>query len=404
MINDKCSIMIVAGEASGDAHAAKLVDALRELAPEINFEFFGATGHFLREAEVETIVKADNFSVVGLLEIGRALPMFWRAFQTLKKEAVKRNPDAVILVDFPDFNLKLAKALKKSNLKIIYYVSPQLWAWRKHRVKIIRNSVDLLLTILPFEKDWYREQGISHVRYVGNPLAREVFAETTKEQFCAKYNLDSTKPIVALLSGSRHKELTRILPVMLETAALMAEINAEIQFLITLAKNRKTSEVENAVNEAKKKGLRLPETLVTIENETREALNAADAAAVTSGTATLETAIIGTPMAIVYKTSNINYKLLRPLIKVPHFGLINLIAQERVAKEFIQDEFTKETLSKELCRLLEPTTNEKMRERLREVVEILGKGGASKRAAQAILENIKSEEKRGLQSAFSRKL
>lgn len=389
MINDKCSIMIVAGEASGDAHAAKLVKALRKAAPEIDFEFFGATGHFLREAEVETTVNADNLSIVGLLEIGRALPMFWKAFQTLKKEAVKRKPEAVILVDFPDFNLKLAKTLKKQKLKVIYYISPQLWAWRKHRAKIIRNSVDLLLTILPFEKDWYGEKGITHVRYVGNPLAREVFAETTKEEFCAKYNLDPAKPIVALLSGSRHKELARILPVMLETAAIMTKKNAEIQFLITLAKNRKVSEVEIAVDEAKKKKLNLPETLITIENETRDAVNASDVAAVTSGTATLETAIIGAPMAIVYKTSALNYKLFRPLINVPHFGLINLIARERLAKEFIQNEFTGETLAEELFHLLEPETNKKMRDRLREVVETLGRGGASKRAAQAILEVIK---------------
>lgn len=390
MVNDRRSIMIVVGEASGDAHAAKLVRALRDAAPEIDFEFFGATGHLLREAEVETLVNADNLSVVGLLEIGRALPMFWKAFQKLKNEAVKRKPDAVILVDFPDFNLKLAKSLKKQNLKIIYYVSPQLWAWRAHRAKTIKNSVDLLLTILPFEKDWYRRRGISHVEYVGNPLAREVFAKAAKEEFCAKHNLDPTKPIVALLSGSRRKEIARILPVMLDTAALMSEKVAEIQFVIALAKNRKISEVENALNQAKQKNLRLPETLVTVEDETREALNAAAAAAVTSGTATLETAIIGTPMAIVYKTSNINYKILRPLIKVRHFGLINLIAKERLAKEFIQDEFTKETLAAELFRLLEPETNKKMREKLKTVVETLGHGGASKRAAEAIMKNLEN--------------
>ena len=386
--------MIVAGEASGDAHAARLVVRLRELATgETDFEFFGATGQSLREAGVETIVNADDFSIVGLPEIAKALPMFWRAFQTLKKTAVQRKPDAVILVDFPDFNLKLARALKKSGLKVIYYISPQLWAWRKHRARTIRKYVDLVLTILPFEKDWYREQGITHVEYVGNPLAREVQSTLSKEEFCAKHNLDPSQPIVALLAGSRHKEVARILPRMLETASLLAQKNPEIQFVNALAATRNLAEVETAINEAKRKGARLPENFITVRNETREALNAADAAAVTSGTATLETAIIGAPMAIVYKTSSLNYKMLRPLINVPHFGLINLIARERLAAEFIQNEFTPEALATELFRLLDAETNRKMRARLKEVVETLGHG-ATRNAARAILKEIHHREHR----------
>ncbi|CAN5646402.1 lipid-A-disaccharide synthase [soil metagenome] len=381
-------ILIVAGEPSGDAHAAKLVNALRENCPAINFEFFGAVSHQMREAGVETIINADDFSIVGLPEIARALPMFWQAFRKIKKAAVKRQTDAVILVDFPDFNLKLAKSLKKEGLKIIYYISPQLWAWRKHRVKIIAKYVDLLLTILPFEKDWYKKQGILHVEYVGSPLASEVYAQLSRREFCEKHQLDSAKPIIALLAGSRHKEIVRILPVMLETASLMAEKKQDLQFIIALSSTRKFSEIETAAGKVKAKGLKLPETLITVRGETCEVLNAADVAAVTSGTATLETAIIGTPMAIVYKTSSLNYKLLRPLISVEHFGLINLIAQERLAAELIQDDFTKETLSEELFCLLEPKANENMREKLREVTKTLGHGGASKRAAQAILREM----------------
>lgn len=374
--------MIVAGEPSGDAHAAKLVKALRELAPETNFEFFGAAGSSLREAGVEATVNADNLSIVGLPEIARALPLFLKTFQTLKGEAIKRKPDAVVLVDFPDFNLKLAKALKKQNLKIIYYISPQLWAWRKHRARTIKNSVDLLITILPFEKDWYAKRGIKHVEYVGSPLAREIHSKLSKEEFCAKHKLDASKPIVALLAGSRGREIARILPVLLEAASLMSGKNPEIQFVIALSKNRKLSEIEKAVKESN------PAKIFIVQNETHEALNASDAAAVTSGTATLETGIIGTPMAIVYKTSMLNYKLLRPLINVEHFGLINLIARERLAKELIQDDFTKETLAAELFRLLEPDTNRKMRQRLGEVADTLGHGGASRRAAEAILKSI----------------
>jgi lipid-A-disaccharide synthase len=385
MFKAQYNIIIVAGEASGDTHAAKLVRAMRDAAPETDFQFFGATSHRLREAGVEEIVNADDFSVVGLPEIARALPMFWKDFQKLKKAAIERKPDAVVLVDFPDFNLKLAKALKKLGLKVIYYISPQLWAWRKYRLRTIKKYVDLLLAILPFEKDWYARQGIEHVHYVGNPTVREVFSNLTKEQFCAKYQLDPSKPIVALLAGSRHKEIARILPEMLETAALMEGKNADLQFVLALAPTRREEEVE----EAKVKAHSQPKKLLVVKGETHEALKAADAAAVTSGTATLETAIIGTPMAIVYKTSPVNYKLLRPLISVEHFGLINLIAEERLAKELIQDDFTPATLAAELFRLLDPDENRQMRERLKSVTDRLGHGGASKRAAEIILDAIK---------------
>lgn len=377
--------MIVTGEASGDAHAAKLVRALRAAAPVAELEFFGATGRNLREAGVETIVNSEDFSIVGLPEIARALPMFWKAFRLLKQEAVCRKPDAVILVDFPDFNLKLAKSLKRQNLKIIYYISPQLWAWRKYRTKTVAKYVDLLLTILPFEKGWYRRQGISHVEYVGNPTVREIHSKIPKKEFCEKYKLDEKKPIVALLPGSRQKEIVRILPVLLAAAAEMTKKDANIQFVIALAASRKIEEVENSLIRAAEKNLKLPKTLISVHNETHEALNASDAAAVTSGTATLETAIIGTPLAIVYKTSPLNYKLLRPLISVEHFGLINLIAEERLAQELIQDELTPKLLADELFRLLEPETNRAMRERLQLATEKLGRGGASKRAAEAIL-------------------
>ena len=377
--------MIVAGEASGDNHAAKLVRALKDAAPKTDIEFFGATGASLREAGVETVVRADDFSIVGLPEIARALPMFWRAFRKLKNEAIARKPDAAILVDFPDFNLKLAKALKKQGIKVVYYISPQLWAWRKYRVKTVAEYVDLLLAILPFEKEWYEKQGIEHVEYVGNPTAREVFSKKSKAEFCAAHALEENQPIIALLPGSRHKEIVRILPVLLETAALMAKKDARLQFVIALAANRKPAEVEAALIEAREKNLELPKTLIVAHGETHEALNAADAAAVTSGTATLETGIIGAPLAVVYKSSPLNYKLLRPLIKVEHFGLINLIAEERVAAELIQNDFTPETLAAELFRLLEPDVNHRMRARLAAAVAKLGTGGASKRAAKAIL-------------------
>ena len=378
--------MIVAGEASGDNHAARLVKALRAVSPEANFDFFGAVGRQLRAAGVEAIVESDKLSIVGLTEIGRALPMFLKAFRDLKYAAVERKPEAVILVDFPDFNLKLAKSLKKKGLRVIYYISPQLWAWRKYRINTIRKYVDLVITILPFEKDWYARHGVAHVDYVGNPLAMEVHSNLSKEDFCQQHDLKPDRPIVALLPGSRHKEIVRILPVMLDAAAIISDKNPEIQFVIALASNQDLPDVKKAVSSAKNHN---SNKLKIVENETYDVLNASDAAAVTSGTATLEAGIIGTPMAVVYKTSSLNYRLLEPLISVEHYGLINLIAEKRVAKELIQSEFTASTLSDELLHLLEPAKNAANRAELKTAADKLGHGGASKRAAEVILRELK---------------
>ncbi len=388
MTKDRYKIMMVAGEASGDLHAGKLVQALRDVAPESSFEFFGAASDKMRLAGVEAIVNADNLAVVGLPEIARSLPMFLRTFKTLKKAAVERRPDAVILVDFPDFNLKLAKSLSKRGLKIVYYISPQLWAWRGYRIRTVRKYVDLLISILPFEKAWYADKGMTNVEYVGSPLSLEVHPTMEKIEFCRTHELDPEKPIVALLPGSRHKEIVRILPVMLDTAAKMSEAKPELQFVIANASDRSAPEIAAAIEKGAANGLSLPVKLVTVHDETFNALTASDAAAVASGTATLETGIIGTPMAIVYKTSPLNYKLLRPLIDVDHFGLINLIAGTRVAAELIQDDFTDQALAYELFRLLDPAVNGETRTQLRAAANKLGHGGASRRAADLILDML----------------
>lgn len=381
--------MMVAGEASGDAHAARLVNAIKAQADSQGVEFFGSAGPRMREAGVEAVVMADNLSIVGLPEIAKALPAFWAVFKKLKRAALDRNPDVAVLVDFPDFNLRLAKALKKQGTRVVYYISPQLWGWRGHRRTIIRDNVDLLLAILPFEKDWYAGHGIHNVRFVGNPLTNEVRAEETKEAFCESVGLDPAKPVIALLPGSRRKELTRILPLMLEGSARLATRRSETQFVVALAATRSNTEVNEIVTSLNARGISLP-AFTLVKDRTYNALKASDAAAVASGTATLETGIIGTPMVIVYKASTLNYTLLRPLINVEHFGLINLIAGERVAKELIQNEFTPESLAAELDRLLDPVINRNAREALRIAAAKLGEGGASRRAALAILELIKA--------------
>jgi lipid-A-disaccharide synthase len=390
MMSDHLGLMIVAGEPSGDAHAAALVRALREEAPEVEFEFFGATGALMREAGVESVVRSDDLAIMGLIEVARVLPKFWRAFKALKRAGVERRPHGVILVDWPDFNMRLARALHRQGLRVIYYISPQLWAWRAYRVRSIRRDVDLVLSILPFEPEWYKARGVEHVRFIGHPLAGEVKARYGREEFCRRNNLDPKRPIIALLPGSRHKELERILPPMLDAAAHLARERPNIQFLIALAANRSRMEASALIEAAAQKNSHAANNLYITQHETREALYAADAAAVASGTATLEAALIDTPFVIVYKESFINWHTLGRLISAEHFGLINLIAGERLVTELMQNDLTGERLAEELSTLLERERNETARARLKQAAARLGSGGASARAAKAILQAVNS--------------
>ena len=380
-------LMIVAGEASGDAHAAALVDALRAAAPETQFQVFGATGKQMRAADVDSIVRADDLSILGLWEIARALPKFWSVFGELKRAAIKRKPDAAILVDWPDFNLRLAHWLHRRGIKVIYYVSPQLWAWRSYRARNVRRDVDLLLSILPFEKEWYARRGMTHVEYVGHPLVGEVNARYGRSEFCRRHDLDPSRPIVALLPGSRHKELIRILPPMLDAALVISKQRPDIQYIVVVAPIRDPKEAHEIIRGGAYDSLS-KNSLRVVHHETREALASADATAVASGTATLEAALLGAPLVIVYKESFLNWHILGRLITAEHYGLVNLIAGRRLATELIQDDLNAEALARELLALLDPTRNQSMREELQAVADKLGEPGASRRAAQAILQFI----------------
>ena len=383
-------LLIVAGEASGDAHAAALVRALREAAPETQFDLFGSTGTQMREAGVESIVNADELAILGLWEVGQALPKFWRAFSELKRAAELKKPEAAILVDWPDFNLRLARWLHRRGIRVIYYISPQLWAWRSYRTRNIERDVDLLLSILPFEKAWYASRGITNVEYVGHPLAGQVRPQNNRREFCARNELDPARPIVALLPGSRHKELMRILPAMIETVAEIERSRTDVQFVIVVAPNRDPSEAKKIVDSVLQKSPRPGSTgsMRIIHHQTREALAAADAAAVASGTATVEAALLGTPMVIVYKESALNWHTLGNLITAEYYGLVNLIAGREVAKELFQNDFTDRALAKELLLLLDPERNAAMRVELAKVMKQIGEPGASERAAAAILEFV----------------
>jgi lipid-A-disaccharide synthase len=367
--------MIVAGEPSGDAHAAALVKALRERG---EMDFFGATGPLMREAGVETIVNSDELAIMGIVEVGRVFSKFLSAFRKLKAAAIERSPDAVVLVDWPEFNLRLASSLHRRGLKVIYYISPQLWAWRPGRVRKIERDVDLLLSILPFEVDWYKAHNVGHVKFVGHPLSGEVKARYGREEFCRRNDLDPSRPIVSFLPGSRIKELQRILPPMLDA---IKKLPPNVQPLVVVAPSRTAEETRAMVSE----------NIKLIQQQTREALAASDAAAIASGTATLEAALLETPMVVVYKESLINWHTLGRLITVPHFGLVNLVAGREIAKELMQDQLLGENLARELMKLLEPETNQAMRASLQAVAQKLGGHGASQRAAEEIVEFLAAD-------------
>ncbi|HJT26873.1 MAG TPA: lipid-A-disaccharide synthase [Pyrinomonadaceae bacterium] len=369
-------LMVVAGEPSGDAHAAALV---RELQQRADIDFFGATGPLMRDVGVETIVNSDELAIMGIVEVGRVFRKFLSAFRALKAAATERSPDAVILVDWPEFNLRLASSLHRRGLKVIYYISPQLWAWRARRVNNIKRDVDLLLSILPFEVEWYKARAVEHVEFVGHPLAGEVKVRFGREEFCRRNDLDPARPIVSFLPGSRIKELQRILPPMIEAIEQLRTLRPEIQSVVVVAPSRTVAEVrEITANDIK-----------LIERQTREAVGASDAAVIKSGTATLEAALLETPMVVVYKESPINWHTLGRLITVPHYGLVNLVAGQEIATELMQDDLTSERVVKELLKLLDPDVNKKLRERLREVAHKLGEPGASQRAAELIVQSIR---------------
>ncbi len=370
-------LMIVAGEASGDKHGAKLAAALRALRPDLSFEFFGAGGDEMRSVEVETLVDAREVAIMGALEVAKALPKFLRVFRRLREAASERKPDLIVLIDWPEFNLRLAKRLRQDGHRIAYYISPQIWAWRSYRIRGIRRDVEKMLVILPFEQDYYRQRGVE-VEYVGHPLLDSVHVTATREEFCSQHNLDQTKPIVALLPGSRHSELKHILPPMLETAAKLNQTHPHIQLILPLARTFNRAEIAAEIQSLN--------NLTLIEHDTYNAVAAADLAVVASGTATLETAIIGTPLIVVYRASSLNWRIFWPLINTEFVGMPNLIAGREIATELLQNELNADRLSKEIVAFLnDPARLAQARSDLAEVRDKLGEANASERAAKQIL-------------------
>lgn len=365
--------MIVAGEASGDKHGAKLAAALRAAMPEAGFEFFGSGGEEMRAAGVETLVDSREVAIMGALEVARALPKFLRVFRRLREAARARKPRLVILIDWPEFNLRLAKRLHRDGHRIVYYISPQIWAWRSYRVNTIRRHVERMLVILPFEKEYYERHGVE-VDYVGHPLLDSVRVTATREAFREKYGLDPARPAIALLPGSRHSELAHILPPLIDAAARLTASHPQYQFLLPLARTFAREALPG-----------LPASVTIVEHDTYNAVAASDLAVVASGTATLETAILGTPLIVVYRASALNWRIFRPMINVPFVGMPNLIAGREIAPELLQDDLNGAKLAGTIVSMIaDPARLAQARRDLAQVRERLGEARASERAASII--------------------
>jgi lipid-A-disaccharide synthase len=404
--------MIVAGEASGDKHGASLAQALKRLYPKINLDLFGSGGEEMRAAGVETLVDAREVAIIGVPEIARAIGKLYRAYRSLLDAARSRRPSVVVLIDWPDFNMRLAKKLQREGFKIVYYVSPQVWAWRKYRVRALRRDVDRMLVILPFEEAFYKEAGID-VEYVGHPLAEAVRATGSRDEFCNRHGLDLARPIIALLPGSRQKEIHYHLPLMLDAALRLRgslrlceepstgdEFRAKSQspaktqgltssnpqFIIPLASTVRRQEVETRVREICDER---SANFAIIEGDTYNALCYSEFAVVASGTATVEAALAGTPMVIIYRGSEVNWRLIRPLIHLDTFGMVNLIAGRRIVPELMQREATGENIAREIQSIIsDPSRLSQMREDLAAVRAVLRarEGSAADRAARSVIE------------------
>ncbi|MCL5261295.1 MAG: lipid-A-disaccharide synthase [Gammaproteobacteria bacterium] len=335
-------IFISAGEASGDMHAAKLVREL--LTKDPTLEFIGMGGSLMRQAGVNIIVDSSRLAFVGLVDV---LLNFWRILQTLRqlrKELVLQNPDLVILIDFPGFNLPLAKAAKKVGRKVLYYISPQLWAWRKNRIHKIKKYVDQMAVILPFEVDLYEKAQVK-VAFVGHPLVDTAKPTLTKLAAKEKFGLSQNAVTIGLLPGSRHSEIKYLLPPILKAAELLAKHFPNVQFVLPLASSLSVEDLAKYLDKSWVK-------IHLIKNNTYDAINVCDAAVVASGTATLETTLLNIPFVLIYRGSLINYLAAKMVVQISRLGLCNIIANDDVVIELHQYAVTPKNIYNEIKKIL----------------------------------------------------
>ncbi|MEX2261442.1 MAG: lipid-A-disaccharide synthase [Bryobacteraceae bacterium] len=349
------AILVSAGEASGDLYAARLVEELRRRDP--SAKFFGCTGPHMRRAGVETIVDAASLAVVGLFEVVGHLPHIYQEYKKLQSVCRERSPDLAILTDSPDFHLRLARGLKASGVPVAYLVAPQVWAWRKGRLPLMRRTIDLLLCIFPFEEAFFRQHDVPAV-YIGHPLTTLVRPIHSKGDFFRKHRLPATRPLVTILPGSRKGEAARHLPVLLETVERLYAGRAA-SFLLPASSTTGRAFFEERIGAA---------PIRVIEGETWDAIAHADVAMAASGTVTVEAALLGTPMVTFYKVTPVSWLLGRMLVRVPFYSMVNLIAGRAVVPELMQGAMQSHRLAAETRRLLDDAeARDRMRKDLGEV-------------------------------------
>lgn len=374
--------MISCGEPSGDLYAGALVAALRRREPGI--EVFGLGGERVEAAGGELVADFHGLSVTGLTEALAVVPRSWRTLRLLAAAARARRPHALVVIDYPDFNFRLMRAIKVLGVPVIYYVSPQVWAWRASRVKTMKRFVDCVLPIFPFEEAIYRQHGMD-VRFVGHPLIDLVAPAQSREQLLRRLNLDAGRPIVALLPGSRTNELERLAPVLAASTSIVAARIPGVQFIVARAPHLADRLFEGFGISGV--------TLRIVEGRTDDVLQAADVVMTASGTATVQAALHGKPMVVLYKLSPLTYRLGRRLALVDMYAMVNLIAGQGIVRELIQEDCTPEAAAAEVIRMLEDDGyRARMIDRLAEVRRRLGGPGASERAADAVLDVIHSTD------------
>ena len=382
-------ILVVAGEASGDMHAAELVRALRTRWGGSGPGFFGCGGPALRRAGMEIRVDNRQLSVLGPFEAVSHLGRFFAALRQLEAAARQKKPRWAILVDFPDFNLPLARRLKRQGVSILYFISPQIWAWRKRRVHALRRWVDRMIVILPFEAEFYRRYGME-VEYLGHPLVDRVKPSSSRARFLSSLGLAEDRLTLSLLPGSRPGEIRFNLPVMARTAQRL-QWERPAQFLVPLASPSHAELVRGLIQD-EAPGL----AAVLVENDTHNAVGHSNLAVVSSGTATLEAALLGTPLIAVFRISIPSWIVGQYLIDVPYYSLVNLIAGREVIPELYQQDFTEDRLHGEIRSMLtEPCRSERVKMGLSQVRERLGPGGAISKAAESIASWMEAGPKGG---------
>ena len=371
-------VLVSCGEASGDLYAGALTRALRRLEPEVTVAGFG--GRQLEMAGAELIADYRRFSVTGLVEALRVLPRSWKMIRTLAAEARERRPDVFVAIDFPDFNFRLLEPMRQLGIPVVYYISPQLWAWRAGRIDQIRRHVSKMLVIFPFEVDVYERAGVP-VEFVGHPLVELASVSQPRDRWLAAHGLDPARPLLAWLPGSRPNEVSRMLPVFADAAPRIAGAVPGVQFVVARAPS---------LPDALFADIRKVPSTTVVEGQSDDVLSAADVVVTASGTATVQTAIHEKPMVIVYRLSALTYAVARRFVKVRTYGMVNLIAGRTIAPELIQADCTPEHVAGEAVSLLTDRVRaDAMRADVAAVRAKLGGAGASERAARAVLAAVR---------------